>query len=152
MIIDFYVYKDKKNVINKSLPTPRKTLNDVTFKIDVSQENPTLILKYDYDIKACNYCFIRELGAFYFMSEPVLAQGYITYELEKDLLKTHATEILNMDCIIARNEKTYNAYLYDDRLPVLDKQQINTIAFPNGFSNTDSFVLTTTSGGGVNNE
>lgn len=151
MVIYFYKYKGKKNVINKTLPTPTKILNEVTFKTDTSQENPTLILKYDNDIADCNYCFIGELNSFYFMYEPVLAQGYMTIELEKDLLKTCVTQILDMDCIIARNEHTYNTYLYDDRLPVLDKQQINTIAFSGGFANTDSFVLTTTSGGGANN-
>ena len=116
MIIDFYVYKDKKNVINKTLPTPTKTLNNVTFKTDVSQETPTLILKYDSDIANCNYCFIRELNSFYFVSEPVLAQGYMSIELEKDLLKTYATEILNTDCIIARNVHIMLIYMTTDYL------------------------------------
>ena len=58
MVIYFYKYKGKKNVINKTLPTQTKTLNDVTFKTDTPQESPTLILKYDSDIADCNYCFI----------------------------------------------------------------------------------------------
>ena len=113
----------------------------VIFKEPENKGEPTLELAYNADFVNANYCYIEELEHYYYLSEPVIGKQRMIFTCKSDLLMTYKDEILNLDCIIARQENEYNAYLNDDKYPVLNKQDVNTIVFPYGFADTEEMLL-----------
>ena len=94
-------------------------------------------------IDNANYAYCSETGYYYYLSEPMYSQQRVIYTTTVDLLMTYKSEIKNLKCIIARQESKYNAYLNDDRLPVLNKQEVSILPFPGGFTHpsNDSILL-----------
>ena len=141
MVVRFYKNKSDNRYVNKDIELIT-TLNNVVFKADENKETLTLELSYNSDIlNYANYCYIEDLDHYYYMSEPTFGKQRVFYPLKADLLMTFKNQILNLDCIIARQENKYNAYLNDDRFPVLNKQQIDTVNFPSGFSYANRSLL-----------
>lgn len=124
------------------------TLNDVKFKMDENRGEPQLELAYDADVVHSNYCYIPSLGYYYYLTEPILSTQRIIFNSSTDLLMTYKDEILQLDCIIARQEEKFNAYLNDDRYPVKAKQDVTTLLFPSGFSDTHQEIIIAVNGGG----
>ena len=145
MTVDFFINKSDNRYVNKTLESVI-TLNNVYLKSDENKETMTLELDYNTTVLTANYCFIRELSHYYYISEPTFGKQRIFLPIKTDLLMTFKNDILNLDCIIARQENEYNAYLNDDRFPVLNKQKVNTLAFPHGFSNTDNIIMVVNGG------
>ena len=146
MTFTFYKYTDDARRIDKAnYLTQLAVKSNCVFKDAENKGTPVIEAAYDANIKDANYLYIDTLG-YYYLSEPVLAGQRFIFTASKDLLFTEKTNILNLECIIARQENKYNAYLNDDRFPVLNKQQVNTLAFPSGFSNTDNIVMVVNGG------
>lgn len=149
MTVTFYSNTADNIVVDKtSSLTQLGVLNNVTFKKDDNKGTPQLELAYNSTIEHANYCYIQELGYYYNMSEPVLGAQRMTFDLSTDLLMTKKNEILGLGCIIARQEQKFNAYLNDDRFPVLNKQEVTTVLFPSGFSDTHQEIIIAVNGGG----
>lgn len=134
---NYHIRVDKANYLGTALAT--KT--NCVFKSAESKGTPTIETAYDANILNANYVYIQELSSYYFLEEPILAGQRLIFNASKDLLFTECTNIKNLHCIVARQENEYNAYLNDDRYPVLNKQQVNTLAFPSGFSNGEDILL-----------
>lgn len=149
MNITFYKNNaDNRQVDKTSKLTLIKSLNNVHFYRDENKGGPALELAYDADIfDYANYCYIQELGHYYYMSEPVISQQRITFSLTSDLLMTFKTDILNLKCIIARQSEKYNVYLRDSRYPVSNKQAVITQSFPAGFNKNDTQIIMVVNGG-----
>lgn len=143
MTFTFYQYTDDKKRVDKSnyLGTALATKTNCTFKKPEDKGQPQIVVAYDSAIMNANYLYITELSSYYYLSEPVLANQRLVFNATKDLLFTEKDNIKNLKCIISRQESKYNAYLNDDRYPVLNKQQVNTLAFPVGFSNGEDILL-----------
>ena len=142
MTVTFYTNSADNIIVDKSSKlTQLGTRNNVKFKKDENKGTPQLELAYDSIIEPANYCYIDDIGYYYNMAEPVLGAQRMTFDLNCDLLMSKKAEILNLGCIIARQENNYNAYLNDDRFPVLNKQQVNTLDFPDGFPNHDEVII-----------
>lgn len=141
MTITFYKYSnDTRRVDKTNYLTLVKTINNAVFKNDVDRGEMVLELAYDSTIDA-NYCYISETGYYYYVGEPIMGKQRVFYPIKTDLKMSKKNEILNLGCIIARQENKYNAYLNDDRFPVLNKQQVNTLAFPAGFPAGEDILL-----------
>lgn len=122
---------------------------NIIFKANTDKGSATLELSYNENIfENANYCYLPDFGYYYYMSEPVLSQQRIIYTLLTDLLMTFKSDILNLGCIISRQENNYNAYLNDDRFPVLNKQEVTTLEFPYGFSDEHEEIIVAVNGGG----
>lgn len=146
MIINLYKNLSDKRYRTKNLDLIASEVNCI-IKGDASVSDPELDIAYDTGYLDCNYIYIPAWHRYYYARLTVTQQRiYITCHV--DVLMSAGTALNSCDCIVGRNESAYNAYLNDAQLPVLDKQQVNTIVFPQGFSNSDKFVLITTSGGG----
>lgn len=143
MHVTFYTNNADNRKVDKTAElTIITTLDNVHFYRDENKGGPTLELAYNQSVfNNANYCYIQELGHYYYMSEPVMSQQRITFSLTTDLLMTFKTDILALECIISRQEKKYNAYLRDNRYPVLNKQDVNTLVFPTAFSGTEQMLL-----------
>lgn len=143
MTFTFYKYTDDKIRVDKSnyLGTALATKTNCVFKGAESKGTPTIETAYDSNILNANYVYIQELSSYYYLDEPILAGQRFIFNANKDLLFTEKDNIKNLHCIVSRQENVYNAYLNDDRYPVLNKQQVNTLAFPSGFSNGEDILL-----------
>lgn len=143
MTFTFYQYTDDKKRVDKSnyLGTALATKTNCVFKKPEDKGQPQIVVAYDSAIMTANYLYITELSSYYYLSEPILANQRLVFNATKDLLFTEKDNIKNLKCIISRQESKYNAYLNDDRYPVLNKQQVNTLAFPVGFSNGEDILL-----------
>ena len=149
MNVTFYTNNaDNRKVDKTSELTTLRTLNNVHFYRDENKGGPNLELAYDTDIfNYANYCYIQELGHYYYMSEPVMSQQRITFSLTTDLLMSFKDDILELECIIARQENINNKYLDDNRLPVLNRQDVTTLEFPSGFENYHYECIMSVNGG-----
>ena len=136
MTVDFFINKSDNRYIDKTLQNVI-TLNNVYLKSDENKETMTLELDYNATVLSANYCYIRELSHYYYISEPTFGKQRIFLPLRCDLLMTFKTDIYKLDCIISRQQEEYNAYLKDDRLPVKAYQDVNTIVFDSCFVNPE---------------
>lgn len=148
MTVTFYSNTADNIVVDKtSSLTQLGVLNNVTFKKDENKGTPQLELAYNSTIEHANYCYIQELGYYYNMSEPVLGAQRMIFDLSTDLLMSKKSEILGLECIIARQENKFNAYLNDERYPALNKQEVTTRLFTKGFSDTHQEIIIAVNGG-----
>lgn len=142
MTFTFYKSTADNRVVDKTASlTQLGTAKTVIFKDTVGKGDPSIELAYDSTILEANYAYCSEDGYYYYLGEPFLGQMRITFPTAVDLLMTYKTQIQNLTCIIGRQESKYNAYLNDDRYPILNKQQVNTLAFPTGFANGEDILL-----------
>lgn len=142
MTFTFYKNTADNRVVDKTAAlTQLGNAKTVIFKDTVGKGDPSIELAYDSTILEANYAHCSEDGYYYYLGEPFLGQMRITFPTAVDLLMTYKTQIQNLTCIISRQESKYNAYLNDDRYPVLNKQQVNTLAFPTGFANGEDILL-----------
>ena len=142
MTFTFYKNTADNRVVDKTASlTQLGQAKTVIFKDTVGKGDPSIELTYDSTILEANYAYCSEDGYYYYLGEPFLGQMRITFPTAVDLLMTYKTQIQNLTCIIGRQESKYNAYLNDDRYPVLNKQQVNTLAFPTGFANREDILL-----------
>lgn len=144
MTFTFYKNMADNRVVDKTASlTQLGTAKTVIFKDTVGKGDPSIELAYDSTILDANYAYCSEDGYYYYLGEPFLGQMRITFPTAVDLLMTYKTQIKNLTCIIGRQESKYNAYLNDERLPVLNKQEVSIIPFPGGFTHpsNDSILL-----------
>lgn len=151
--MSFTFYKntaDNRKVNKTSDLTQIKSISSVIFKNDTDRGDISLDLSYDPLLLDVNYCYDSNTGYYYFLSEPIFSQQRLLFKGMTDLLMTYKDDIFDLGCIIARQENIYNAYLNDERFPVLNKQAVTTLAFPQGFSNSEELLMIVNGGGGEN--
>lgn len=117
---------------------------NVIYKNDVNKDTPTLELAYNADLyNNANYAYCVDTGYYYYLSEPLLGANRIYYDCECDLKQTYKDDILNLGCIIARQENIFNTYIKDTQQAILSKRVVDTRIAPHGFNNNDQFILAT---------
>lgn len=141
MQVRFYRYEGRDDVVDKDLGNPIETMSLLFFKEQVDKEKPYIIVPYSQNLDNCNYCYIQELGYYYYMSEPILMEQRVRFDLSVDLLMTKKDEIKQLNCILERSESNYNAYLEDNKLPILAKQDVTCLKFPRGFERGEQLIL-----------
>lgn len=115
--------------------------------------------------KATNYCWISELKRFYYVRSWNMNNGYITMDLEIDVLMSYRYELMNSHVMAARVDNWIdrstgkwhwpsapkgNYYLHDDKMKFNAYENVRTKVFDNGFNKTtQSFFLAIA--GDVNN-
>ena len=117
---------------------------NVIYKDDETKDTPTLEMAYSTVLEHANYAYCVDTGYYFYLSEPTLAAQRLFFNCEVDLLMSYKDDILKLGCIIDRQEYEFNAYLVDDKAPILNRRVVNTLKFPVGFSNNDSYILATT--------
>lgn len=128
----FYKITDDARVLNKTLGTA----SDKTCKIKGTDSilTPTLVLKYDATIAACNYVYIpAPYNRYYFMSPPVLSPGgRMTIPCTVDPLMSNKSNIESLDVVVTRMERTqYNGaesdFIDDNRAQALTIPNVHTV-------------------------
>lgn len=90
---------------------------------------PTFSIKYTALLISANYCYIQELGRYYFLNEPILESGsIITFTGNVDVLMSYRANINNLDCICLKSEYDYNTYIPCD-IPSSSQAEITNYRF-----------------------
>ena len=142
MEVILYKNSSENNVIGKSLAQIKSV--ECNLKNDVSIINPTLVLYYTANLLDSNYCYIPKFNRYYFIDEivPITADRCIV-KCRVDVLESFKNNILNLDCIVDKQEKEIasNKYINDGSFVTTSKQFNRMIEFPNGFNEKGSYIL-----------
>ena len=138
MTITLYKSTADPRVLNKG--TQLLTLETVSAKVyyPLNILAPTFSIKYTSSLITANYCYIQELGRYYFLNEPTLESGtVITFTGNVDVLMTYRTAINNLNCICITSEYDFNKYI-PANIPSSSKAEVTNYRFGDF-----SFVLPT---------
>ena len=92
-----------------------------------------------------NYCYVAELNRYYYIRDIILSPGGRRILMcEVDVLMSNIDEILNLNCLIARNEKTEFTYLADEKVMITTDKKVEIIEFTGSVINIDNASSATT--------
>ena len=116
MYITLYRNGSDNRILRKSLTQISTPLSCDIYGSE-SIITPRFILEY-VGVEA-NYCYVAELNRYYYIRDIVLAPGGQRILMcEVDVLMSNIDEILNLNCLVLRqeNETLCNKYLVDNRM------------------------------------
>lgn len=150
MNIDFYQNTNDKRVINKTLGTP-VSLSNCELIDESSIINPSFTIDNNPSIYNYNYVYISYFGRYYYITDITVLNGeQMRVNCAVDVLKSHASEILNCNVNSRRNENNSDKYLPDDR-PIESRYIRYSKKFGVSFTDfTSSYVLITVGNGAIN--
>ena len=144
MTVIFYKYNGIKNKINKTLSNGL-TINDVIIKNDFDITNFELLIKDTNFNSEYNYCYIQDLGRYYFVESVEKMNGTIfKIILTVDVLKSFSTQIENINAIISKSENP------DDNFVDCEKSENYTsevMSLTDNFNHNGNLILVTSLGG-----
>lgn len=115
MDISFYNYNGMNNVLQKTL-SPVATITDVNPFQPLSPLTGELILNYNANIFAANYCTF--LGKSYFVTDRKMLPGQrMSIFCRVDVLQTYSAGIKTAPLIPSRSSDQYNSWIFDAQLP-----------------------------------
>lgn len=168
MIAKFYnCIRDERHVF-KLKASDQTNTEEVHIEVITPSENvirPKIKVQTGRIGKSTNYVWISELKRFYYIRNWEMNNGYITMDLEVDVLMSYRYELMNSHVMVARCDNWVdretgewhwkyapkgNYYLHDDKMKFNSYENVRTIEFENGFNKTtQSFFLAIA--GDVNN-
>lgn len=128
MNITLYNTVSPRNQVKKVLTNAQ----NVTINVKPSQDvlHPTLILQ-GINITGYNYCYIGDWKRYYYIEEMQSGSNNVNERtLTVDVLMSYADEITKSYALVARQEKYYNVYLPDLRIPDYAYKRVQTKEFP----------------------
>ena len=144
MTVIFYKYDGIKNKINKTL-SGGLTVNDVIIQNDFDITNFDLLIKNTVFSSEYNYCYIQDLGRYYFIESVEKMNGTIyKIRLSVDVLKSFATQIENINAIITKSENPDNNFVDCEKSENYTSEVIN---LTDNFVHNGNLILVTSLGG-----
>lgn len=124
MDIAFYNYAGHNNVIDKGLGNVVKSITGAKPFQPLSPLTGELLLEYDADVFACNYCTF--LGKCYFITDKELLTGQrMRLICKTDVLTTYATDIKKIDVVCKRSATKQSQYIADQNAPVETRRRVS---------------------------
>lgn len=146
MIVKFYKITDDKRTVSKhaDISHLQLTLSDVHIKSDCSILDPVLEVAYNSKIMQCNYIKIEDWNRYYFIKDIDTSMQRLYVSCHVDVLMSHKTGILDLTCVVARQENNAQMYLPDGIFRALTRRVVSTpYKFNTVFNKNQSIVLTT---------
>ena len=143
--MEIYLYNQSsdKNVLNKNIGSA--TLITGTIKDESNLVNPEIILSRNVT-SAFNYIYIPDFNRYYYVTDKIMEHQRTIVQCHVDVLMSFKNQIKNMNIIAERASNRFNLYQVDNELPLKNYKTVTTIAFNNGFSDTNSYVLVSSGG------
>lgn len=144
MEIRLYNSSDETNKINKTL------LNEIvlngTLKDETSVINPIILIEAN-NLTQYNYCYIPLFKRYYFIKDiTVVRNKLFRLFLDIDVLMSYKNDILNLDCIVNKQENNSTPYINDNSRIYENRNFTSIINFKNGFDDDGNFILMTAGG------
>ena len=142
MKIEFYKNSSEKNKIGKFLSSVL-TLNG-NLRDECSITSPSILVEatslVDY-----NYCYIPEFKRYYFISDITSVRNNLwRVSLKCDVLESFKSDILNLSCIVDKQQNQSYSNNIDDGSYVNRADSFVEIAnYQNGFNSDGEFILIT---------
>lgn len=144
MTVIFYKYDDIKNKINKTLSNGL-TINNVIIQNDFDITDFELLIKDTNFNSEYNYCFIQDLGRYYFIESVERMNGTIyKIRVSVDVLKSFSTQIENINAIIVKSENPDNKFVNCEKSETFESEVIN---LTDNFNHSGNLILVTSLGG-----
>ena len=144
MTVIFYKYNGIKNKINKTLENGL-TVNDVIMHNDYDLTAFELLIKDTNFNSEYNYCYIQDLGRYYFIESVERMNGSIyKIRLTVDVLKSFSTQIENTQAIITKSENPDNDFVDCEKSENYTSEVIN---LTDNFNHSGNLILVTSLGG-----
>ena len=144
MTVIFYKYNDIKNKINKTLENGL-TVNDVVIQNDFDITVFDLLIKNSDFNSEYNYCYIQDLGRYYFIESVEKMNGTIyKIRLTVDVLKSFSTQIENIQAIITKSENPDDNFVDCEKSENYTSEVIN---LTDNFNHSGNLILVTSLGG-----
>ena len=144
MEIRLYSSSDETNKIDKTL-TNEIVLNG-TLKDETSVINPIILIEAN-NLTQYNYCYIPLFKRYYFIKDiTVVRNNLFRLFLDIDVLMSYKNEILNLDCIVNKQENNSTPYINDNSRIYENRNFTSIINFRNGFDDDGNFILMTAGG------
>ena len=144
MTVIFYKYNDIKNKINKTL-SGGLTVNDVIMHNDFDITAFELLIKNSDFNSEYNYCYIQDLGRYYFIESVEKMNGTIyRIRVSVDVLKSFSTQIENINAIITKSENPDTNFVDCEKSENYTSEVIN---LTDNFNHNGNLILVTSLGG-----
>lgn len=110
--------------------------------------DPVILIESSVNYSLVNYIEIEEFGRKYFVTDINVSNSRLwEISCHVDVLSTYYNFYKEVPCIMARNEKSYNLFLPDDRFLVNANRNYQTRVFPNNPVISGSSYVITIAGG-----
>ena len=144
MTVIFYKYNGIKNKINKTLENGL-TVNDVVVQNDFDITAFELLIKNSNFNSEYNYCYIQDLGRYYFIESVEKMNGTIyKIRLSVDVLKSFSSQIENIQAIIVKSENPDDNFV---NCEVSENYTSEVINLTDNFNHSGNLILVTSLGG-----
>ena len=144
MTVIFYKYNGIKNKINKTL-SGGLTVNDVIMHNDFDITAFELLIKNSDFNSEYNYCYIQDLGRYYFIESVEKMNGTIyRIRVSVDVLKSFSTQIENINAIITKSENPDTNFVDCEKSENYTSEVIN---LTDNFNHSGNLILVTSLGG-----
>ena len=144
MTVVFYKYNGIKNKINKTLSNGL-TINNVITQNDFDITAFDLLIKDTGFNSEYNYCYIQDLGRYYFIESVERMNGTIyKIRLSVDVLKSFSSQIENINAIIVKSENPDNNFVNCEKSETFESEIIN---MTDNFNHSGNLILITSLGG-----
>lgn len=123
MSLTLRCYSIAKRVISTYQPTNDAYAEySIVFKESTDIMNPVLNIDTGGIYPTTNYCYIVELGLYYFINT-IVSRTNTIFELhcECDVLATTKADILNTEAYVIYSTSNFNRWVRDDRVPLIIK-------------------------------
>lgn len=144
MTVIFYKYDGIRNKINKTLENGL-SIQDVIIKNDFDITTFDLMIKSSSYTPDCNYCYIQDLGRYYFIDSVECMNGTIyKIRVSVDVLKSYADDIQNISAIITKSENPDDNFVNCEVSETFESEVIN---LTDNFNHSGNLILVTSLGG-----
>lgn len=144
MEIKLYISSDETNKINKTITN--EIVLTGTIKDETSVINPIILIEAD-NLTQYNYCYIPLFKRYYFIKDiTVVRNNLFRLFLDIDVLMSYKDEILNLDCIVNKQENNSTPYINDNSRIYENRNFTSIINYRNGFDDDGNFILMTAGG------
>lgn len=147
--INFYTFTKAKN------STKRPEGDGVAYQCELIQGtstySPTIQLNIGVaNVSRTNYCYIPELGRYYFVSNWSWEDGLWSADLETDVLATWKIDIGNLTAYILRSASEYDGRIIDNMYPCKAQPDYSQVDIDLGYAHTlgnGTFIVGIVTGG-----
>lgn len=144
MTVIFYKYDGIKNKINKTLSNGI-TINNVNIQNDFDITDFELLIKDTNFNSEYNYCYIQDLGRYYFIESIERMNGTIyKIRVTVDVLKSFSSQIENINAIIIKSENPDENFV---NCEVSENYTSEIIPLNDNFNHNGNLILVTSLGG-----
>lgn len=135
----FYIVADDTNAAYKNKTNQYIMVG--TIQQDIDLLNPVIIIDTSVDLTKYNYIYISCLERYYFCKVSLLYGGRYEVTCNVDALSTFIDELVNIPCIIDKEQPHNDLYINDGTYVQGNKNYTTITNYNNGFNDTAQNIL-----------